>query len=58
MKWKHLFDKLGKQPLRVTNHEHVHAKIDMNGTVYDIPLSLKFDTSGHPYLEGKLEKTA
>lgn len=52
MLWSTLFNKLGKQPLRITQHEHIHAIIE--GKHYR--LDLKFDTSGKPYLVPMQEK--
>lgn len=45
MLWSFLFDKLSKQPLRVTKHNHVTAVIDGK----NCKLDLKFDTAGKPY---------
>lgn len=52
MLWSTLFNRLGKQPLRITQHEHIHAIIE--GKHYR--LDLKFDASGKPYLVPMQEK--
>lgn len=46
MLWQTLWNKLGKQPMRITRHKHVHAIVD--GRHYD--MDLKFDAKGEPYL--------
>lgn len=46
MLWLTLFNRLGKQPMHVTRHNHVKAVID--GKTYE--LDLKFDKRGEPYL--------
>lgn len=46
MLWMTLWNKLGKQPMKITRHKHVHAIVD--GKHYD--MDLKFDTKGEPYL--------
>lgn len=46
MLWTTLFNRLAKQPLRITAHNHVEAIIDDK----HYQLTLKFDTSGKPYL--------
>lgn len=46
MLWKTLYDRIGKQPLSYTQHNHI-------AVVYEgkrIPLDLKYDAKGHPYL--------
>lgn len=52
MKWVALFDKLGKQPLYYTNHQDVVAVLDFGDGkgCRKIPLTLKFDKRGCPYL--------
>ena len=46
MLWSTLFGKLGKQPLKITQHQHVNAIIDGKR----IELDLKFEANGTPYL--------
>lgn len=46
MKWLTLFEKLRKQPIRVTRTEDV-CVVDFNGARK--PLELKFDARGVPY---------
>ena len=51
MKWSTLFQKIGKQPLRVTNHQTVHAILRNPKTrkMERINLILRFNTDGSPY---------
>ena len=48
MLWATLWKKLGRQPLKVTQHNHVYALLENPKThKYDhVSLCLKFDTSG------------
>lgn len=48
MLWATLWRKLGRQPLKITQHNHVYALLKNPKThEYDhVPLCLKFDTSG------------
>lgn len=46
MLWSTLFNKLGKQPLRITQHHHIHVIVE--GKHYD--MDLKFNAEGEPYL--------
>ena len=52
MKWSTLFHKIGKQPLRVTQHQNVYAILyDKKSHQYvKRYLCLKFDEQGRPYL--------
>lgn len=54
MLWSTLWNKLGKQPLRITQHNHVTAIIE--GKTYE--LDLKFDTKDRPYLVPREPKPA
>lgn len=52
MLWSTLFHRIGKQPLRITQHKHVYALLENPKThlwerVY---LELKYDNNGVPYL--------
>lgn len=52
MKWITLFNKIGKQPLKTTQHADVYAILE-NPKTHEwehVPLLLKFDASGKPYL--------
>lgn len=46
MLWSTLFNRLGKLPLRITQHNHIKAIIE--GKNYQ--LDMKFDAKGQPYL--------
>lgn len=51
MLWKTLWNRLGKLPLRITQHNHVYAILENSrtGRLEHVRLCLKFDTSGKPY---------
>lgn len=51
MLWSTLFHKIGKQPLRITQHNHVYALLHNPKTheLERVELELKFDTKGRPY---------
>lgn len=50
MKWVTLWKKIGKQPLKKTQHQDVYALIETaDGKTEQINLALKFDKSGNPY---------
>lgn len=51
MLWSTLFDRIGKLPLRITQHQQV--KVIINGV--DHELELKFTPSGDPFLVPKEE---
>lgn len=46
MLWSTLFNRLGKLPLRITQHRHIEAIIEDK----HYQLDLKFDAKGQPYL--------
>lgn len=46
MKWMTLFNKIGKQPIRITRQQDVCA-VDFDGRKEK--LTLKFDAHGRPY---------
>ena len=50
MLWTTLHSKIGKQPLRITNHKHVYAILENPKThrKEQIFLELRFDSSGCP----------
>lgn len=52
MLWSTLFHRIGKQPLRITQHKHVYALLDNPKThqLEHVYLELKYDNSGAPYL--------
>lgn len=52
MLWSTLFHKIGKQQLKFTQHNHVHALLENPKTheLEKVYLDLKYDSSGHPYL--------
>ena len=52
MKWVTLFTKIGKQPLKITQHQDVYAILyDKKSHQYVRKnLCLKFDTNNNPYL--------
>jgi hypothetical protein len=51
MLWSKLFDKIGKQPLSFTNHNHVYVLLENPKTheTEKVYLILKYDVKGHPY---------
>ena len=51
MLWTTLFNKIGKQPLKNTQHSHIYAVLENKKThKYDrVYLDLKFDAYGKPY---------
>lgn len=52
MLWSTLFNKIGKQPLRITQHNHVCALLE-NAKTHEyekVRLALKYDKRGCPYL--------
>lgn len=52
MKWITLWNKIGKQSIKKTQHTDVYA-ILQNPKTHEwdkVPLLLKFDNSGNPYL--------
>lgn len=51
MKWIGLYDKIGKQPIKITQKTDVIAIIDGK----EIPLLLKFKKDGSPFLISKEE---
>lgn len=52
MLWKTLFNRIGKQPLKFTQHNHVYALLENPAThrMEKVWLELKYDAYGHPYL--------
>lgn len=52
MLWSTLFNRIGKQPLKTTQHNHVYAVLENPKThiTERVYLELKYDTSGKPYL--------
>lgn len=60
MLWATLWRKLGRQPLKITQHNHVYALLKNPKThEYDhVPLCLKFDTSGRPYFVQEIERSS
>lgn len=52
MLWSTLFNRIGKQPLRFTQHNHVYALLE-NPETYKLEkiwLDIKYDAKGQPYL--------
>lgn len=51
MLWITLFNKIGKQPIKNTQHHHVYALLEnpKTHTVEKVYLDLRYDASGHPY---------
>ena len=51
MLWSTLWHKIGKQPLKFTQHNHVYALLHNPKTheLDRVNLELKYDTNGHPY---------
>ena len=60
MLWATLWRKLGRQPLKITQHNHVYALLKNPKThEYDcVPLCLKFDTFGRPYFVQEIERSS
>lgn len=52
MLWITLWNKIGKQPLKLTKHAPVYALLSNPKThrMEKVYLRLNYDTSGHPYL--------
>ena len=52
MLWSTMLSKIGKMPMSIANHQHVHARLYNTDTgKYDIVfLDIKYDTHGNPYL--------
>lgn len=52
MLWSTLFNHIGRQPMRITNHPHVYALINDPKThdTHKVWLCLKYDKAGRPYL--------
>ena len=52
MRWSTLFTKIGKLPLKITQNHNIHAVLDNPaiGEWESIPLCLKYDAKGRPYL--------
>ena len=55
MLWITLFNKIGKQPIKNTQHHHVYALLEnpKTHTVEKVYLDLRYDASGHPYFSKK-----
>lgn len=51
MLWITLFNKIGKQPIKNTQHHHVYALLEnpKTHTVEKVYLDLRYDASRHPY---------
>lgn len=51
MIWTTLFNKIGKQPIKWTAHNHVYALLENPKThvIDKVYLRLNYDASGHPY---------
>lgn len=52
MLWSTLFHKIGKQPLRITQHQQVYVLLEnpKSNKKEKVLLDLKFNTKGEPYL--------
>lgn len=52
MNWFNMYNKLGRQPMKNTRHDNVHAIIPhpVTGEPIYYELELKFDKKGKPYL--------
>ena len=51
MTWYSLFNKIGKQPIKVVQHNNVYALLEnpVTGKLERVELTLKYNTKG-PYL--------
>ena len=51
MLWATLYNKLGRQPMKITQKQHVNAILQnpATKTLDTVFLELKFDTQGNPY---------
>ena len=51
MLWSTLFNRIGKQPLKITQHNHIYAVLENPKThaTERVYLELKHDTTGKPY---------
>ena len=58
MLWSTLFNKIGKQPLSFTQHNHVYALMENPEThkFEKVWLDIKYDEKGLPYLVPKTDK--
>lgn len=58
MLWSTLFNKIGKQPLSFTQHNHVYALLENPEThkPETVWLDIKYDEKGLPYLVPKTDK--
>lgn len=58
MLWITLWKKLGKQPMKKMQSKHVYAKLENPKThIWEsIPLYLKYDRYGNPYLAKEEQK--
>lgn len=58
MKWTTLYNKIGKQSMKVTNHQDVYAIITDSKThqTRRVPLLLKFDACGRPFLQEQYQE--
>lgn len=50
MLWKTLCNKIGKQPIQFTEHNHVTALINTPDGLKETRLNLKYNAKGQPYL--------
>lgn len=51
MLWSTLFNRIGKQPLKITQHNHIYAVLENPKThaTERVYLELKYDAGGKPY---------
>lgn len=58
MLWSTLFHKIGRQPLKYSQHNHVFAILENPKThkTEKVYLCLKYDNQGHPYLVRDYER--
>lgn len=58
MLWATLYRKIGKQPSKFTQHNHVYALL-VNPNTHKVEktyLELNYDASGHPYFVKRREQ--
>lgn len=58
MLWVTLLNKIGKQPLSFTQHNHVYALLynEQLGRMEQVAMDVKYDAKGRPYLCKAVDK--
>ena len=52
MLWSTMLSKIGRMPMSIANHQHVHARLynPNTGKLDVVFLDIKYDAHGNPYL--------